>query len=75
MSGGEFDWGGRLRKGIGGAQRVPLRMVGNHPKSAKAEGSLTATPTGGAGTKVGLSDPVVLKWECHRSTDKKLPWG
>ena len=36
-----------------------LRMVGNHPKSAKAEGGLTATPTGGAGTKVGLSDPVV----------------
>ena len=36
-----------------------LRMVGNHAKSAKAEGSLTATPTGGAGTKVGLSDPVV----------------
>ena len=24
-------------------------MVGNHLKSAKAEGSLTATPTGGAG--------------------------
>ena len=36
-----------------------LRMAGNHSKSAKAEGSLTATPTGGAGTKVGLSDPVV----------------
>jgi hypothetical protein len=36
-----------------------LRMVGNHSKSAKAEGCLTATPTGGAGTKVGLSDPVV----------------
>ena len=36
-----------------------LRMVGNHSKSAKAEGGLTATPTGGAGTKVGLSDPVV----------------
>src|SRR5918912_3618228 len=34
-------------------------MVGNHSKSAKAEGSLTATPTSGAGTKVGLSDPVV----------------
>ncbi len=54
----EFDWGGRLRKSIGGAQSS-LRMVGNHSKSAKAEGSLTATPTGGAGTKVGLSDPVV----------------
>ena len=36
-----------------------LRMAGNHSKSAKAEGSLTVTPTGGAGTKVGLSDPVV----------------
>ena len=35
-------------------------MDGNHSKSAKAEGSLTATPTGGAGTKVGRSDPVVL---------------
>ena len=23
MLGGEFDWGGRLRKGIGGAQRFP----------------------------------------------------
>ena len=36
----------------------PLRMVGNHPESAKAEAGLTATPTGGADTKVGLSDPV-----------------
>ncbi len=35
-----------------------LRMDGNHSQSAKAEGSLTVTPTGGAGTKVGLSDPV-----------------
>ncbi len=50
-----------------------LRMVGNHSKSAKAEGSLTVTPTGGAGTKVGLSDPVEFKWECHRSTDKSYP--
>ena len=36
-----------------------LRMVGNHPESAKAEGSLTARPTGRAGRKLGLSDPVV----------------
>ena len=41
------------------APKGSLRMDGNHSKSAKAEGSLTATPTGGAGTKVGLSDPVV----------------
>ena len=40
------------------ALKGSLRMVGNHSESAKAEGSLTATPTGGAGTKVGLSDPV-----------------
>ena len=31
------------------ALKGSLRMVGNHPQSAKAEGSLTATPTGGAG--------------------------
>ena len=27
-------------------------MIGNHSKSVKAKGGLTATPTGGAGTKV-----------------------
>ena len=58
VSDGQFDWGGRLLKGNGGAQRFP-RMVGNHSKSVKAEGSLTARATTRAGTKVGLSDPVV----------------
>ena len=42
------------------ALKGSLRMVGNHLKSAKAEGSLTARPTSRAETKVGLSDPVVL---------------
>ena len=41
------------------ALKGSLRMDGNHPKSAKAEGSLTARPTGRAGRKLGLSDPVV----------------
>ena len=41
------------------ALKGSLRMVGNHSQSAKAEGRLTVTPTGGTGTKVGLSDPVV----------------
>ena len=59
MPDGEFDWGGRLRKRYRRRSRFP-EWYGNHSKSAKAEGSLTATPTGGAGTKVGLSDPVVL---------------
>ena len=41
------------------ALKGSLRMVGNHSKSAKAEGSVTARPTGRAGRKLGLSDPVV----------------
>ena len=42
------------------APKGSLRMVGNHSKSVKAEGCLTARPTSRAGTKVGLSDPAVL---------------
>ena len=41
------------------ALKGSLRMVGNHPTSVKAEGSLTARPAGRADTKVGLSDPAV----------------
>ena len=55
------------------ALKGSLRMDGNHPQSVKAEGSLTARATVRAGTKVGLSDPVVRKWDCHRSTDKSYP--
>ena len=29
--------------------------------------------TGRAETKVGVSDPVVCEWKCHRSTDKSYP--
>ena len=36
-----------------------LRLVGNQSSSAMTQGSLTARPTSRAGTKVGLSDPVV----------------
>ena len=41
------------------ASKGSLRMVGNHSQSAKAEGSLTARPTGRAGRKLGLSDQAV----------------
>ena len=34
-------------------------MDGNHSKSAKAEGSLTARPTSQAGAKAGLSDQAI----------------
>src|SRR5690606_39803171 len=37
-----------------------LSTVGHRAVSAKAQGCLTARPTSRAGTKVGLSDPVVL---------------
>ena len=37
-----------------------LIMVGNHEVSVKAKARLTARQTRRAGTKVGLSDPVVL---------------
>ena len=37
-----------------------LIMVGNHEVSVKAQARLTASLTSRAGTKVGLSDPVVL---------------
>ena len=41
------------------APKGSLSAVRNRAKSVKAEGSLTARRTGRAGTKVGLSDPVV----------------
>ena len=41
------------------APKGPLRMVGNHPWSVKAEAGLTARQTGRAGSKDGLSDPAV----------------
>ena len=41
------------------AHKGSLRAAGNRAKSVKAEGGLTASQTRRAGTKVGLSDPVV----------------
>ena len=41
------------------ALKGSLRMVGNHLKSVKVEGSLTERQTCRPDTKVGLSDPAV----------------
>ncbi len=60
VSGGQFDWGGRLLKGNGGAQRFPQAGWKSARLSVKAKGSLTARVTTQAGTKVGLSDPTAL---------------
>ena len=45
----------------------------NRAVSVNVKASLTARPTGRAVTKVGVSDPVVCEWKCHRSTDKSYP--
>eukprot|EP00828_Plagiopyla_frontata_P044320 TRINITY_DN71_c0_g1_i1.p2 TRINITY_DN71_c0_g1~~TRINITY_DN71_c0_g1_i1.p2 ORF type:complete len:146 (-),score=7.68 TRINITY_DN71_c0_g1_i1:74-511(-) len=42
------------------AREGSLRLIGNQPLSAKAQGSLTVRQTCRAGSKDGLSDPVVL---------------
>jgi hypothetical protein len=68
VSGGQFDWGGRLLKGSGGAQGCPQRGRQSRAKSAKAEGRLTARPTSRAGAKAGLSDPAVL---CGRAVAQR----
>ena len=46
-------------KSVTEAPKGSLRMVGNHPLSAKAKGSLTVRQTCRTDTKVGLSDPAV----------------
>ena len=55
------------------APKGSLRLVGNQPSSVKAEGSLTARRTGRAGTKVGLSDPVVLRGRAIAQRIKGTP--
>ena len=46
-----------------------LGMVGNHAKSIKAKVRLTERVTARSGTKVGLSDPVVLN---GRAIDQRI---
>ena len=59
MSDGQFDWGGRLLNSNGGVQRFAQDGWKPSAERIKTEASLTATPTSGADTKVGLSDPAV----------------
>ncbi len=41
------------------APKGAFRLDGNQTKSVNAEARMTATPTSGAGTTVGISDPAV----------------
>ena len=46
-------------KSVTEAPQGALRPIGNRPQSVKAKGRLTGRPTGRAGRKLELSDPVV----------------
>ena len=50
-----------------------LSVVGNHALSIKAKARLTARQTSRAGTKVGLSDPVVLNGRAIAQRIKGTP--
>ena len=56
-------------KNVTEAPKGALRRYGNPLTSVKAEGRLTARGTPRAGTKVGLSDPVVL---CGRAIAQRI---
>ncbi len=60
MSGGQFDWGGRLLKSNGGAQRFPQRGQKSRERVQRQKEALTERLTSRPDTKVGLSDPVVV---------------
>ena len=75
-------WGQCMMGSLTGAvssQRVTeehkgtLGTVGHRTKSVKAKGCLTARLTGRAGTKVGLSDPVVLNGRAIAQRIKGTP--
>ena len=55
------------------APKGSLRLVGNQPSSAKAQGSLTARPTSRAGAKAGLSDPTIPRGRVVAQRIKATP--
>ena len=59
-------------KSNGGAQRFPQCGRKSH-EECKGKGSLTARPTSRAGTKVGLSDPVVPSGRAIAQRIKSYP--
>ncbi len=72
MLSGQFDWGGLLPNGNGGAQRYPQpgRQSGFERKGRRV---LTARPMCQAGAKAGLSDPAVLDGKAVAQQIKGTP--
>ena len=55
------------------AREGSLSLIGNQAQSVMAQGSLTATPTSGAGAKAGHSDPVVPHGRAIANRTKGTP--
>ena len=72
LSGGQFDWGGRLLK-VTEAFKGSFDLDGNQMIECKRINEPDCETDGSSRTKVGVSDPVVCEWKCHRSTDKSYP--
>ena len=72
MSGGQFDWGGRLLKCNGGSKRSPQHGRQSCVECKGIRG-LTARPTSQAGAKAGLSDPAVLDGKAVAQQIKGTP--
>ena len=68
MSGGQFDWGGRLPKSNGGVQRF-FQTGRKSVVECKGQKSLIVRLTSRTRTKVGLSVPTIL---CGRVVAKRI---
>jgi hypothetical protein len=55
------------------ARNGGLSVIGNHALSVKAQARLTVRETSRAATKVGLSDPVVLRGRAIAQRIKGTP--
>ena len=73
MPGHSFERSKRVNKSRTEECKGTLSPVGNRASSVKVEGCLTASPMGRAGTKVGLSDPVVLNGKAIAQQIKGTP--
>src|SRR5699024_10584878 len=72
MSGGELDWGGRLRKGIGGAQRLPQNGWKPH-EGCKGRRELDRDTDEGSRYEGRTQGSGRRNCDCHRATDKSYP--
>ena len=72
LLGGQFDWGGRSER-VTEAFKGSLSLNGNQAKECKRRSEPNCETDGSSSNEVGVSDPVVCEWKCHRSTDKSYP--